>query len=268
MAMPGAGPAPGRPRRRALLVLGGAAAAAAYLFAPVKSFSQAGGLSAFAFAGTVPRAAAAAPRGHVALRAEEVDAEVAGGADEEEKKVTSVFDGPVTGTFKSRFNHVNYIVDRSTWKYTVENEDMTEGEKGDWAREWNMPQKEFKKRERSLKQKWRAKKRKLRIRHGEGQRWPNGRLIFLSKLNGSPFTRERHGEKYTKKAPWLYSPNEVPARERQMRALALKRRLEQEAEETRVKRLQELGVWPGRQAWRRPWQPKVDLTPNTLRSRV
>merc|ERR1711972_749304 len=80
---------------------------------------------------------------------------------------------------------------------------------------------------------WRAKKRKLRIKHGMGQKWPNGKYIFLSKLQGSIFTRQKYGDKYVGRAEWHFSPNEIEARERQLRALQLKRRLEQEAEEKR-----------------------------------
>merc|ERR1719414_2875836 len=119
-----------------------------------------------------------------------------------------------------------------------------------------MPQFLYKIREPDLRREWRRRKRKLRKLHGGGQRRPNGKLIFLEKMEDSPFTREI--PKYAKKAEWVFGPKEVELRERMKRAMALKRRLEQEAEEARVARLKELGVWPGEQAWRRPWQPKVE----------
>merc|ERR1740121_1732529 len=92
-----------------------------------------------------------------------------------------------------------------------------------------------------------------------GQRWPNGKYIFLTKLQGSPFTRERFGEKYVGRAPWHFHPSEVKFREQQIRAHELKRRLELEAAETRFARLKELGVWPGEPSWRKPWEPQVDM---------
>lgn len=255
------------PRRRAFLVLSCAAAAAACFFSAVRSLSEASALSAFAFAGPAPHAVAAASRGRVALRAgdEVVEAEVA--EPEPAKEVKSVFDGPVSTTFKRRYMGRWYLVDRSDWTFTLLNKDGETTEKGDWMRAFNMPMKSFKRREKSLRQRWRAKLRKNRIKHGMGQRWPNGKYIFIAKMQGSIFTREKYGEKYVGRAAWHHSPNEIPARERQMRALALKRRLEQEAEEKRIERLRELGVWPGEQTWRRPWQPKVDLTPPGMRKK-
>merc|ERR1711920_802974 len=112
-------------------------------------------------------------------------------------------------------------------------------------------------REKDLKQKWRAKKRKLRMKHGNGQKWPNGKYIFLAKLQGSPFTREKYGEKYVGRAAWHFSPNEIKGRERQLRAMELKRRLETEAEEKRLNRLKELNIWPGDPKWRKPWQQEI-----------
>lgn len=205
----------------------------------------------------------------VARRAEAeiVDVEPEEEKTEEAQPITSVFDGPKRDTFNQLFNGKWYKVTKANWTYEVKNKDG-EVESGNWARAWNMPEKDFKRREKSLRQRWRAKKRKLRIKHGMGEKWPNGKYIFLAKLQGSPFTRERYGEKYVGHAAWHFSANEIPARERQMRAFALKRRLEQEAEEKRIDRLRELGVWPGEQSWRRPWQPKVDLTPPELQRRT
>jgi len=198
-----------------------------------------------------------------------VDAELADGSDssrETSEEPESVFDGPVQTHFKQKYKGNWYEVDKRDWTYKLEKENG-DVEEGKWARAWNMPEQAFRREEKRLKQAWRARKRKLRIKHGMGQKWPNGKYIFLAKLQGSPFTREQYGEKYVGRAEWHFSPNEIPARARQMRAHALKRRLEQEAEEKRVERLRELGVWPGEQSWRRPWRPKVDLTPSGPKGR-
>lgn len=272
---PAAMPAPTRrplAQRGALLVFFGAALLAA---PPVLLLPAAEPWSpAFAAAFSGASAVAAPPLGRpisaarVARRAEAeiVDVEPEGEQAEEAQPMTSVFDGPKRDTFKQLFNGKWYTVTKANWTYEVR---LKNGkvETGEWARAWNMPQKVFKVRENKLMKRWRAKKRKLRIKHGMGDKWPNGKYIFLAKLQGSPFTRQRYGEKYVGHAAWHFSANEIPSRERQMRALALKRRLEQEAEEKRIERLRELGVWPGEQSWRRPWQPKVDLTPPELRKR-
>merc|ERR1712050_405078 len=127
------------------------------------------------------------------------------------------------------------------------------GERGAWARAWNMPEKDFKIREKSLKQKWRAKKRKLRIKHGMGQKWPNGKYIFLAKLQGSPFTRQQYGEKYVGWKAW--SKKSVERGQQRKRANKLKTRLMIEAEETRLERLAQLQVWPGEREWKKPFDP-------------
>merc|ERR550517_2368155 len=103
-----------------------------------------------------------------------------------------------------------------------------------------MPQWIYKRREPDLRREWRRRKRKLRKKHGGGERRPNGKLIFLEKMEDSPFTREI--PKYAKKAEWTFGPKEVELRERKKRAVELKRRLEQEAEQKRIDRLKELGV--------------------------
>jgi len=183
--------------------------------------------------------------GRVSLRAEPEDGETS----------TSVFDGPPKQPYFNRqFGGVQYKVFRSNYSYITES-----GETGQWEKMWSMPAQVFKAREKSYLRAWRAKKRKLRIKHGMGQKYPNGRYIFLTKLMKSPFTVKYHGEKYAGPAPWHFSPNEIPAREKQMRALELKRRLEMEAEERKVRRLRALNVWPGKEEWRRPWDPVVEI---------
>jgi len=178
---------------------------------------------------------------------------------EPEEEMTSVFDAPTREFFRQKFDHKFYRVYSGNWTWSYKNEKTGEVSTGNWERAWNMPEDEFKKREKSLRQRWRAKKRKLRLKHGKGQRWPNRKLIHLAKLQGSPFTRERYGDKYVGKAAWHFHPNEIPFREQQIRAHELKRRLELEAAETRFARLKELGVWPGEPSWRKPWEPQVDM---------
>lgn len=266
-------------RRRALLVCNGAVAAVVvallFAFAPA-SLDRAEGLSATtAFVGSLSsapaRALAAQRLPRVALRAEDAEIEdfslrwtqFRGSFKQEkapvaEQKMESVFDGPTSSTFRQKFAGKWFEVDKADWTYILKDKDTGEVIRtGAWARAWNMPEKDFDQRQKGLKQQWRAKKRKLRIKHGMGEKWPNGKYIFLAKLQGSPFTREQYGEKYVGRAAWHFSPKEVENRERTLRALELKRRLEQEAEQKRVSRLAELGVWPGNKNWRRPWQPKV-----------
>jgi len=257
-------------RHSALLCVAAAVSAWFLTFAAVPGEAD-GPASASAFVvGPAPRGIPARRAGHVALRAEAggqvVDAELADGGEDAAEAPESVFDGPVQTHFKQKYKGNWYEVDKRDWTYKLEKEGG-DVEEGKWARAWNMPEQAFKREEKRLKRAWRAKKRKLRIKHGMGQKWPNGKYIFLAKLQGSPFTREQYGEKYVGRAEWHFSPNEIPARERQMRAHALKRRLEQGAEEKRVERLRELGVWPGEQSWRRPWRPKVDLTPSGPKGR-
>lgn len=195
----------------------------------------------------------------VTMRAEVVDAEMAGEAEPK-----SVFDGQQKKWFRAKFDDKVYRVYRDTWTYEEKQPDGS-FKTGKWARGFNMPEAEFEKRRPKLMQKYRAKKRKLRIKHGMGQKYPNGQYIFLTKLSGSPFTRELYGEKYAGRKEWLLHPNEVPAREQHMRAMELKRKMMQEGEEKRLNRLKDLGVWPGEQAWRKPWEPKPDriVTPGS-----
>jgi len=181
-----------------------------------------------------------------------VDAEMVE-EEEEEPKAFSVFDSPAEEMrFNSKYQGKWYTVYKSNWTYT------RYGKTGAWNKAFRMPEEEYQKREKELIQKWRSKKRRLRQKHGMGQRWPNGKLIHLTKLQGSPFTRRFCGEKYVGRAPWTYSPNEVEARERKQRAYELRRKLELEAEKKRVMRMRELGIWLGDPSWKRPWEPKVD----------
>lgn len=212
------------------------------------------------YAGRLPRRLR--ERGaRVVMNAEVVDVETIDSSNKA-PGVKSVFDGTQrSGIFTRNYNGTKYLIIKSNWTYQVRDpETKATLETGEWLPEWNMPKASFDKRRKTFLRRWRAKKRKLRIKHGMGQRWPNGKLIYLTKLQCSPFTKEFYGQKYVGKAPWLFSANEVPARERQMRALTLKRQMEQAAEEKRIARLRELGVWPGEQSWRRPWQPQVDLS--------
>jgi len=206
----------------------------------------------------------------VALRAEPEEAD----AEEVEAEVVeprapvgtyeSVIDGPVSETFNTYYKGEEYEVSRKDWTFKKLEGDLATG---DWNKAFTMPEAAFKKNEKSLRQRWRSKKRKLRIYHGMGQKWPNGKYIFLTKLQGSIFTRQQYGENYVGHAQWHYSPNEMARRERQTRAAALKRELEQQAEETRVARMKELNVGLGKESWRRPWQAKVDYFPPDRTSR-
>lgn len=210
--------------------------------------------------------AAVSPASRVALRAEVVDAEVTSEEPEPEddemgeelEPARSIFDGPQSDMFKRKYDGHWYEVFRSNWTYRRAN---NHSKTGSWERGFNMPAGAFARERPRLLQKWRHKKRRLRLKHGMGQRYPNGKLIFLTKLQGHPFTREFYGEKYAGQAEWHYSPKEIEGRERQLRAHALKRRLEQEAEETRVARMRELNVWLGEEGWRRPWQAKAEYRP-------
>mmetsp|Transcript_22087 Transcript_22087/g.56346 ORF Transcript_22087/g.56346 Transcript_22087/m.56346 type:complete len:266 (-) Transcript_22087:230-1027(-) len=251
-----------QPRRSpALAGLAAAAAAALLLVYSMGSSPADAGVPAFV-GGLAPVHRPMAPR--VRMRAGDVvDAEVVD-VEEAGEEVTSVFDGQKKAFFRAKFNGEVYRVYRGNWIWEQRKEDGTIVS-GKWARGFNMPEEEFEKRRPQLLQKYRAKKRKLRIKHGKGQKYPNGQYIFLTKLSGSPFTRELYGEKYAGRKEWLLHPNEVPSRERHMRALELKRKMMQEAEEKRLDRLKDLGVWPGEEAWRKPWEAKPErvVTPGS-----
>lgn len=196
--------------------------------------------------------------GRTALRAE------AGDADEVAKGTASVsvFDAPQwqQETFKKKYDGQVYTVNKKDWTFVVEKT----GYRGAWARAWSMPEMEFKKNEKRLRQQWRAKKRQLRRKHGN-MRYPDGKFIFLAKLQGNPFTREKYGEKYIGR-PEFKHPNDLKGREQQKRAMELKRKLEQQAEEVRVARMKELNVWLGDIAWRRPWQAKADYIEKDIKT--
>jgi len=159
----------------------------------------------------------------------------------------SVFDGQESQYVTMKFENKAYTVNKKDWQYSTK---LRNGSTvtGEWNQDWGMPQWLYKKREPDLRREWRKRKRKLRRLHGGGQRRPNGKLIFLEKMEDSPFTREI--PKYAKKAEWVFGPKEVELRERKKRAMELKRRLEQEAEEKRIAdRSQYGGHWLGRDAF-------------------
>eukprot|EP00930_Biecheleria_cincta_P055839 TRINITY_DN4209_c0_g1_i1.p1 TRINITY_DN4209_c0_g1~~TRINITY_DN4209_c0_g1_i1.p1 ORF type:complete len:277 (-),score=48.72 TRINITY_DN4209_c0_g1_i1:59-889(-) len=159
--------------------------------------------------------------------------------------VSSVFDGPKKDYFKQRYKGRRYKVFRSTWTYIRD-----DGQRGKWNRGWTMPQEAFEKNRGRLLKDYKRKARKLRQKCGMGQRYPNGKLVHLQILQGSPFTRELYGEKYIGRAEWVYHPDEKERRATCRRALELKRKLAMENEERRLARLKELGVWTGKPEWR------------------
>ncbi|CAK0892916.1 unnamed protein product [Prorocentrum cordatum] len=122
----------------------------------------------------------------------------------------------------------------------------------------------FTAREQELLGEYKGMVKKLYKKHSHGYKYPNGKAVYLTKIQHIPFTTAIYGETYAGKAPWLLKPTEVTLRKRQLEANRLKRRLEQEAEILRVKRLRDLGIYAGEQEWRRPWQPQVDLLSGEL----
>lgn len=167
--------------------------------------------------------------------------------------VGSVFDGPV-GQFQKYFEQELYTIDKETLVFTTKS-----GKTGKWNKDWQMPHETFKEREKDLWREFRALARKLRKKHGRGQVMPNGEPIYVRKMAWNPFTWKVFGNRYREPAPWLYSEKEVEAREKQMRAKELKRRLQLEEEEKRILRLRKLGVWLGESNWRKPWLRQVKL---------
>jgi len=143
------------------------------------------------------------------------------------------------------FQGKSYTIKDGT--YTVERGDGST-EEGKWNVDWEMPQSVFERREPALRRAWKARARRLRIKHGKGQKRPNGRAIYLEKMLDSPFTREIPG--YEKAPEWRNSEVEVERRAQQKRAHELKKILEQKAEEVRIARLRELGVSTGEPGWR------------------
>lgn len=115
-----------------------------------------------------------------------------------------------------KFRGTYYMVNPVDWTYEQLPKDYREDAKGDggpmtgkWNRAFRQPEWRFKKSEKDYRKSWWAKRRTLRQKYGRGQRWNNGKLIHLAKLQGSPFTRERFGDKYFGKAPWTNHPNEI-----------------------------------------------------------
>jgi len=158
---------------------------------------------------------------------------------------SSVFDGPTQEYFRQRYQGNYYKVYRSDWTYV-----RNDGKRGKWNRGWTMPEEAFQRNKDRLMNQYNKKERKLRRVCGKGQRYPNGKLVHLQKLQGSPFTRELYGEKYIGRAEWIYSPDEVKRRQKYRRAQELRRRMALENEERRLNRLKELGVWTGKPEWR------------------
>jgi len=187
----------------------------------------------------------------------------------------SVFDGNQDKrTITDKYWGKKFVIRTDTWEYELyvdgdpDLEDQEEWPRtGLWSKDFRMPMNGphgFAARERKLRQEYNGMVKKLRKKHSHGQAYPNGKNIYLTKVQHIPFTREIYGEKYAGKAPWLLRPTEVALRKRQLEANRLKRRLEQEAEVMRIKRLRNLGIFPGEQEWRRPWQPKVDVMSGDL----
>eukprot|EP00929_Paragymnodinium_shiwhaense_P104041 TRINITY_DN67_c0_g1_i1.p1 TRINITY_DN67_c0_g1~~TRINITY_DN67_c0_g1_i1.p1 ORF type:complete len:270 (-),score=55.17 TRINITY_DN67_c0_g1_i1:153-962(-) len=208
------------------------------------------------------------PASHVALRAAEVvDAEMAeepAATAEAETAVQSVFDGPKNPSRTVRYRGWRYkVFQDGTYKHlawatrVAKGAARNESATGQWNALLDMPEVEFQRRKPRMIRQYNALKRKMRIKHGMGQKYPNGREIYMVRLKDNPMTTYLHGDKYSKPAEWHFSPKEIESRERQLRAQALKRRLEQEAEETRIARMKELNVWLGDEGWRRPWQAKA-----------
>lgn len=163
--------------------------------------------------------------------------------------VTSVFDGPERGFAIKELEGEVYRVFYSNMSWTLKS-----GAGGPWNYPFDMPQFMYERDYKKLRAEWRRRKRLLRKKHG-GYRFPNGRYVHLSKMMDSPFTRALRG--YEEKMPWMNSPKEVETNDRRNRALKLVRRLEFEAEERRIARLQELGVQVGDDTWVMRNQPKV-----------
>ncbi|CAE8701900.1 unnamed protein product [Polarella glacialis] len=255
------------PRRRSLAapLLAAAAVVTALLAAAPRFLLPTNGGAAFVAGpagalGLAPSRAASTAESRVVRLAEVVDVdatdiEPATGSGLKDNGVESVFDSQKRAWFKQKFDGMYHKVFRANWTYII----TDTGETGEWNRAWTMPQKTFEKRRKTLLKRFRKIKRKLRIKHGMGQRYPNGKYIFLTKLQGSPFTRELYGEKYIGKAEWTYHPNEVKAKEKVQRARELKRTMAIETEERRIEHLRQLGVWPGESHWRPKLLQEVPL---------
>lgn len=165
----------------------------------------------------------------------------------------SVFDGPMDQIRKKKIDSRWYIVNTETNMW------HSNGEIGEWDEAWDLPADYVKEHYDELKREFKIKRRKLRKKHGMGQKYPNGQYIYLVKMMDHPLTAKIHGPKYAGRAEWLFSPKEVEYRERRNRARELQRRLILIAEQKRVERLRELGVWLGEEEWQygKPWVPKI-----------
>lgn len=183
----------------------------------------------------------------------------------------SVFDGnKEKRTIIDKYWGKKFVIQTDNWEYElydVEDDEEEWPRTGLWSKDFRMPMNGphgFTAREPELRREYNGMVKKLRKKHSHGHRYPNGKAVYLTKVQHIPFTREIYGEKYAGKAPWLLKPSEVALRKRQLEAQRLKRRLEQEAEVMRINRLRNLGIFAGEQEWRRPWQPKVDVLTGEL----
>eukprot|EP00440_Ansanella_granifera_P016545 gb/GFBE01017974.1/.p1 GENE.gb/GFBE01017974.1/~~gb/GFBE01017974.1/.p1 ORF type:complete len:278 (+),score=62.52 gb/GFBE01017974.1/:1-834(+) len=172
----------------------------------------------------------------------------------------SVFDGERKSiTFEQKRKKHVYTVNRETWMFERE-----DGVTGEWNRAYCMPEEEFQKLRPKYLQRYKKKARKLRRITGN-QRYGNGKLVHLCKLQGSPFTREFHGEKYVGRADWVWDRGEIKRKAQKTRARELERKLRVEYEERRLERLRELGVWPGQSNWRSTVEQDVPLQKEGIR---
>lgn len=213
----------------------------------------------------LPQAATANSGSRVALRAqkdlskmspEDADKEywdVAMQVNPSRSQEWSVFDGPIDQVVRKRIDGRHYIVNTETnmWHSC--------GETGEWDPDWDMPSDYVKKNWDALVRDFKMKRKKLKKKHNMGAKYPNGQKIYLVKMMDHPLVVKFHGPKYAGRAEWLMSPKEVEYKERRTRARELQRRLTLIAEQKRVKRLRELGVWLGEESWQdgKPWIPKV-----------
>eukprot|EP00442_Polarella_glacialis_P012486 CAMPEP_0115075702 /NCGR_PEP_ID=MMETSP0227-20121206/16016_1 /TAXON_ID=89957 /ORGANISM="Polarella glacialis, Strain CCMP 1383" /LENGTH=275 /DNA_ID=CAMNT_0002462757 /DNA_START=1 /DNA_END=828 /DNA_ORIENTATION=+ len=255
------------PRRRSLAapLLAAAAAVTALLAAAPRFLLPTIGGAAFVSGpsgalGLAPSRAASTAESRVARWAEVVDVdatdiESSSGSGLKDNGVESVLDGQKRAWFKQKFDGMYHKVFRANWTYII----TDTGETGEWNRASTARSTEVSQRQVHLPHQAPGLPVHSRIKHGMGQRYPNGKYIFLTKLQGSPFTRELYGEKYIGKAEWTYHPNEVKAKEKVQRARELKRTMAIETEERRVAHLRQLGVWPGESHWRPKLLQEVPL---------
>eukprot|EP00403_Amphidinium_massartii_P018538 CAMPEP_0178414042 /NCGR_PEP_ID=MMETSP0689_2-20121128/22834_1 /TAXON_ID=160604 /ORGANISM="Amphidinium massartii, Strain CS-259" /LENGTH=285 /DNA_ID=CAMNT_0020035323 /DNA_START=17 /DNA_END=874 /DNA_ORIENTATION=+ len=165
-------------------------------------------------------------------------------------------------TFYKTYNKRKYKItqeDEEEYSFELESQDGSV-KTGKWHGYFNMPWEDFEDKKDELWQQYRKMKRKLRKKHGNGDRYPNGDLIFLRKMQGHPFLvlDSPGNEKYMRDPEWIYDPNEAEVKEQAQRAKELRRKLMVEAEEKRLARAQELGMWTGDPKWRQPWSAQID----------